>query len=272
MNILIVDDISLVRIKLEKMLSSEGFDVFEADSISPVTQNTFSRKVGLSDIDLALIDIYLKGENGFKLLQYLSENHPHIQSIIISAEARESLVKRAVKLGAKSFLTKPFDKKTLLEKINATAASRAKTAKTERKINGFAHKNDVNSLKTAVSLEVSRTVRSKNSFSLVKITYDSGVEQEKIRSFKSHITANIRDIDRLFYTDDFEYTFLLPLTDKKGREIFSERIISEIKEKIENGEEFIKQKSATFPEDIVSKEELQYNKHDHYVNSLFAKI
>ncbi len=272
MNILIVNDINMVRIKLEKMLTAEGFDVFTAAAIRPVVQNQFSREIGLQNIDLALIDINLQGEDGFKLLSYLTENYPQIKSITMSAEARENLVKRAVKLGAANFLTKPFDKKTLLEKVNATISAEKKPAETKKTIENQERGNDLNAFKTAVSLEVSRTIRSKDSFSLVKISYSQKIERTKINKFKSQLTAKIRDIDRLFYTGEFEYIFLLPLTDIEGRETFSERIISEITSEIEDGKNMIQKESLTFPDDIIAKNDLQYNQHDYYVKSLFAII
>ncbi len=43
-NILIVDDVGIIRFKLESILTAEGFQVDEAVNIKTVKQNLFSKK------------------------------------------------------------------------------------------------------------------------------------------------------------------------------------------------------------------------------------
>lgn len=82
-NILVVDDTSLIRYRLVSILEGEGVNVFEASTTAEVRQNSFSKDISLADIDIILLDIYLKNENGLDLLKTLSAAYPQISVIIV---------------------------------------------------------------------------------------------------------------------------------------------------------------------------------------------
>ena len=119
-DILIVDDVGVIRLKLINILKSEGFKVHEAANARTLRQGSFSRKKSLKEIDLILLDIYLKDENGLELLKYLTKNYPYIPVIVISVETKKSVVKKAVELGAKDYISKPFDKEILILRMLCT--------------------------------------------------------------------------------------------------------------------------------------------------------
>ena len=77
-NILVVDDASLIRFRLSTILKSEGFKVYESETAAAVRQNSFAKDISLANIDLILLDIYLKNENGLDLLEFLTEKYPNI--------------------------------------------------------------------------------------------------------------------------------------------------------------------------------------------------
>ena len=117
-NILVVDDASLIRFRFSTILKSEGFNVYESETAVAVRQNFFAKDISLANIDLILLDIYLKNENGLDLLEFLTDKYPNISVIIVSGANKTDIIKRSVKMGAKDFIVKPFDKKTVLYKIN----------------------------------------------------------------------------------------------------------------------------------------------------------
>ncbi|MFW6026375.1 MAG: response regulator [Candidatus Woesearchaeota archaeon] len=272
-DILIVDDVGIIRFKLENILKAEGFNVHEAANAKTVRKNSFSRKKTLKEIDLILLDIYLKDENGLKLLDYLTNNYPAISVIIISVETKKNIIRKAVELGAKDYISKPFNKEILLNKIYSHI-SREKITKKKIETTSQNPVNDLNSLKTKLSLEINRALRSKLPFSMVKIQFDDNVDDKQLTKIKEGITGKIRNIDQIYFTDDFEYTFLLPLTDKEGSGVFIEKILGEIKEKYKEDENQIQTKKVTFPEMFLNdkKDTLNPKQQDEYKNNILKTM
>jgi len=255
-NILVIDDVSLIRLKLEKILKNEGFTVFEAANIASVKNNMFAEEdISLKEIDLVLLDIYLKEENGLNLLEHLTQNYPGVKVVIISVEAKKSVVQKAIDLGAKDYITKPFDQKILLKKLYSLIPDQEieemEDKDTEKYHDKF--KKNIDLLKTSISLELNRALRSKKPFSLVKMEFSKKLNKNKKRKLKEVITGKIRNIDQIFHTNSFKYIFLLPLTDKKGREVFIEKIIEQLN--VEDNQ--IKLNSMSFPDLVLEGDEDQ---------------
>lgn len=78
--ILIIDDEEGIRDLYRLELENEGYDVFTA----PGSKEAL-RILKNEGIDLVILDIRLKGENGLELLQKMSGSHPQIPVIISSA-------------------------------------------------------------------------------------------------------------------------------------------------------------------------------------------
>lgn len=78
--ILIIDDEEGIRDLYRLELENEGYDVFTA----PGSKEAL-RILKSEGIDLVILDIRLKGENGLELLQKMSGSHPQIPVIISSA-------------------------------------------------------------------------------------------------------------------------------------------------------------------------------------------
>lgn len=70
--------------------------------------------------DLILLDIMMKGLNGFDILKLL-RNDPYTKDtpiIIISALSEEKIIEKTKSMGANGYLKKPFQLSSLLEIIN----------------------------------------------------------------------------------------------------------------------------------------------------------
>lgn len=248
-NILVVDDAGIIRYKIKNELSAEGINVFEAPKAKLVRNDTFSKNISLRDIDLILLDIYLKDKNGLELLEYVKNTYPYISVIMISTESKKSIIRKAIDLGADDYLAKPFDKEILLTKLNKLISKENKKNKTKTS------RNKQNELKTRLSYELNRAVRSGLSMSLVKFIFSDKNNKEEYGVIKDTITGIIRNIDQVYFVDDRIYIFLLPLTDKVGSEVFIKKILNKIKESIEIKENDIEIKKTTFPEDIIDENE-----------------
>lgn len=261
-NILVVDDASLIRFRLSTILKSEGFNVFEASTAVEVRQNSFSKDISLENIDLILLDIYLKNENGLDLLEVLSNKHPKIPVIIVSGANKTDIIKRSVKLGAKDFIAKPFDKKTILYKINNLSINNEKKEVMENE----------ESYKTNLSIELNRSLRSKQAFSIVKIALPQKLEVKEYIEIKNFITSRIRNIDQVFVLADYEYLFILPLTDKSGSKVFIDKITNITLENKQFKNDHFNVEKLTFSEDIIGEKELDGKKFKEYRTEILKKM
>ena len=261
-NILVVDDASIIRFRLSTILKAEGFNVFEASTAGAVRQNSFSQDASLEDIDIILLDIYLKNENGLDLLKVLTNKYPEIYVIIVSGANKAGIIKKSVRLGAKDFIAKPFDKTTVLYKINNlnTGSKKKNVLESEE------------SYKTNLSIELNRSLRSQKPFSIIKIDLPQELKEKEYIEIKNFITSKIRNIDQVFVLADYKYLFILPLTDKEGSKVFIEKITNITSENNEFKSKRFNVERLTFPEDIIEKENLSGKKFKDYRIKIFEKL
>lgn len=112
--ILIVDDeehiVEMLKIRLEAL----GYETIEAYD----GQEGF-RLACEAKPDLILLDIMLPKLDGYKVSRMIKfdERYKHIPVIMITARAQESDAKRGEETGADDYVTKPFDSKELMGKI-----------------------------------------------------------------------------------------------------------------------------------------------------------
>jgi len=76
--------------------------------------------------DLVLLDLHLPDMPGEEVLHRLRDRPrtADVPVVILTADARPSLVTRLLEQGARAFLTKPLDVKELLRLLDAIAADR----------------------------------------------------------------------------------------------------------------------------------------------------
>jgi DNA-binding response OmpR family regulator len=112
--ILVVDDQKDVRAMISMILRINRFDVTEADSV----------KAGLKafesgDFVAAVVDIFLKDENGFDLIGALRERVPGLPIVAVSGMATLDAVARSSDLADVICLQKPFRPVELVRAIEA---------------------------------------------------------------------------------------------------------------------------------------------------------
>jgi len=76
-------------------------------------------KLRNQQFSLILLDLNLPRKNGLEVLEYISGEKDHtLDSVImISGEFDENTIKKAVELGGRCFLAKPFSKDLVVDKI-----------------------------------------------------------------------------------------------------------------------------------------------------------
>jgi RNA polymerase sigma factor (sigma-70 family) len=112
--VLIGDDHTLVRDGLCRLLA-ETRDiavVAEADSGDGVLE-----RLETTPLDVVLLDIAMPGKGFLEVLRVVRERHPKVKVIILSTYAEEEYAIRALKAGAKGYVTKDRTPEELVEAI-----------------------------------------------------------------------------------------------------------------------------------------------------------
>lgn len=111
--VLIVDDESLSRTILKKIVSEAGYSVVLASSGEEAL-----RKINASKFDIMLTDLNMPQMNGIELTEKVLQLEPDMIVILITAYGSIRTAVEAIRLGAFDFLSKPVNKDELLLIIN----------------------------------------------------------------------------------------------------------------------------------------------------------
>jgi len=103
-SLLVVDDEVPVLKVVERLAGKAGFDV-ETCASGTEALRMLMRKPA----DLAMVDLRMPDVNGLDLLRQIKSNVPGCEVILMTAYAAVDSAVEAIKLGAREYLTKPFD-------------------------------------------------------------------------------------------------------------------------------------------------------------------
>jgi len=118
--ILIVDDDPRLRDLLRRYLSEQGF------SVSVVEDSKEMDKVWQREhFDLLVLDLLLPGEDGLSVCRRLRGSRDNTPIIILTAKTEEIDRIIGLEMGADDYLTKPFNPRELLARINAILRRRS---------------------------------------------------------------------------------------------------------------------------------------------------
>jgi two-component system, NtrC family, response regulator GlrR len=111
--ILVVDDDRNILQVIQMRLESGGYHVTKATSAEKAL-----KLAEREPFDLAMIDLKLDDQDGIQLMQDIRHFIPDLSVIILTAHGTINSAVDAMKKGAYSYLTKPFDGHELLMQIN----------------------------------------------------------------------------------------------------------------------------------------------------------
>ena len=110
--VLIVDDEKGLRIGAQRLLLNEGYDVTVAEN------GTEGINYGTtSEFDLAVIDLKMPDIGGLEVLEKIRKKYPNTICFIATAFASYETAIEATKLGAFSYIPKPFTPEELLSNL-----------------------------------------------------------------------------------------------------------------------------------------------------------
>ena len=114
--ILVVDDERVNVVLLERILEQDGYT-----NVRSTTKS--EQAIALYDEfepDLILLDLHMPGLDGFAVMERLEDriaSDTFLPILILTADIRPEVKRRALSAGAKDFVTKPFDRTEVLLRI-----------------------------------------------------------------------------------------------------------------------------------------------------------
>jgi two-component system, chemotaxis family, chemotaxis protein CheY len=116
--VLIVDDAEFLRVRLNKMLDTDGHEVFQAE-------NGIKAVATYKDIhpDVVLMDVTMPEMDGLTALREIVSFDPKARVVMLTALGQESVVLEAVKSGARDFVVKPFEHDRVMKAISKLLTS-----------------------------------------------------------------------------------------------------------------------------------------------------
>jgi two-component system KDP operon response regulator KdpE len=129
--ILVVEDEAEIRRFVRAALASEGWHVFEADTVARGVIEAGTRKP-----DVVILDLGLPDRNGVHLIREVRK-WSELPILILSARAEEHDKIEALDAGADDYLTKPFGVGELLARVRAMLRRRVKSAGVDAQVVRF---------------------------------------------------------------------------------------------------------------------------------------
>src|SRR3989337_798322 len=125
--ILVVDDDNSILEVIQMRLKAWGYNV-------AVAKNGTEAKAALSStpFNLVIIDLRLSEEDGLDLMEEILTSHPNLPIIILTAHGTIESAVEAMRKGAYSYLTKPFDPRALLLQIERALENHRLTSEVKR--------------------------------------------------------------------------------------------------------------------------------------------
>lgn len=116
---LVVDDANFMRLLLKKIIVESGHEVVgEAENGRVAIELTKQLAP-----DVIIMDITMPEVNGLDALREIMEFNPKIKVIMCSAIDRKDMILKALQMGARDFISKPFDESKVKKVIKKVISS-----------------------------------------------------------------------------------------------------------------------------------------------------
>ncbi len=119
--ILIVDDASFMRTVLKDIVRANGLasQIIEAaDGVEGV------RNYQKYKPDLVIMDINMPKADGIQALRAIMKLDPHAKVVMVSSVEQKEIVQDAIRLGARDYVVKPFDRSSVPLVLNKVLRQR----------------------------------------------------------------------------------------------------------------------------------------------------
>ena len=175
-SILLIDDDESLRRVTEYNLTLKGFDVITAHS-----GKQGLKKFKIHSPDIVVSDVKLGDMSGLDLLEHIKKESPDTPVIIITAFGSIEMAVQTMHKGAFNFITKPFDRDTLIlscEKALELKGLRSKTRHLTKEVNRLTGTAGIVTASSTMKELLDTASRAANSEATILITGESGTGKE----------------------------------------------------------------------------------------------
>lgn len=225
--ILIVDDDKSIRLSLSVLLKRAGHEVLTADG----PQAALAAARSLTAIDLVIMDMNFSrattGSEGIELLRQMKIFHPDTPVILITAWGSIPLAVEGMRQGAFDFITKPWDNRLLLQRIDTALSLSANEKRAET--DTFDRSNIIGENPALLQvIETAKRVAATDAPVLIlgengtgKELVAQAIHRNSLRRNNPFVMVNLRGISQsLFESEMFGHikgAYTDARTDRKGR-------------------------------------------------------
>ena len=132
MKILIIEDDYKIRQELKTLLENNHYQI---ELIEDFLTENIIEEIKKIDKDIILLDINLPNQNGFDICKQVKEQE-NVPIIFVTSATREEDELKSILSGGDDFITKPYNKDILLEKIKRMIKKQDPVQYKEIKLNG----------------------------------------------------------------------------------------------------------------------------------------
>lgn len=117
--ILVVDDASFMRVVLKDILTSNGFQNIIEATDGAAAINAFKQFAP----HITTMDINMPGVDGMQALRTILQINPNAKVVMVTSVEQKHVVQEAIKLGARDYVVKPFDRGMVATVLNRVLRS-----------------------------------------------------------------------------------------------------------------------------------------------------
>lgn len=114
MNILVLDDEKEIADLVELYLKNENYNVYKF-----YTSEKAMECINTLELDLAILDVMIKGKDGFEICKYIRERKLNFPIIMLTAKIDDKDKITGLTLGADDYITKPFNPLELVARVKS---------------------------------------------------------------------------------------------------------------------------------------------------------
>ncbi len=114
MNILVLDDEKEIADLVELYLKNENYNVYKF-----YTSEEAIECINTVKLDLAILDVMVKGKNGFEICKLIREKNFQFPVIMLTAKIADNDKITGLTIGADDYLTKPFNPLELVARVKS---------------------------------------------------------------------------------------------------------------------------------------------------------
>ncbi len=114
MKILVLDDEKEIADLVELYLKNEGYEVYKF-----YTSEEAINCIDTVDLDFAILDVMIKGKDGFEICKYIRDKNLKFPIIMLTAKIDDKDKINGLTLGADDYMTKPFNPLELIARVKS---------------------------------------------------------------------------------------------------------------------------------------------------------